>query len=31
MNADDPPNEAMPTIVLATDPPDTSVPGPIAA
>jgi hypothetical protein len=31
MKAADPPSDATPTIVLATEPPDASVPGPIAA
>jgi len=31
MNAAEPPNDAMPTVVFAADPPEISMPGPIAA
>ena len=31
MNPDLPPNEATPTMVLATEPPDISMPGPMAS
>jgi hypothetical protein len=31
MNDDRPPNDTMPTVVFAAEPPETSVPGPIAS